>query len=136
MTDTNYPTGAALIAALIELHRETDDEDVLQLVEEEIGCAGWGLVEIATPDEHPAPDAEIEELVELHENAHRLGKDVLRYIRLRIFDELGAFEGCDRQQNDEINAFNNLTDDQLRYVESFDVDSASYLAEKKLEQRK
>jgi hypothetical protein len=135
MTD-DFPIGTALISALIDLHRETDDDDVLDLIETEIVTEVFGFVSVAVPDEKPAPEASVASLLEVHERFAQRDKTVGRYIRLRIFEELEAFEaGSTDQDEDENDILAGLTDDQLRYLQSVDEDGIQMIIESETTQR-
>ncbi|MDB9233343.1 hypothetical protein [Halorubrum ezzemoulense] len=136
--DDDFPSGTTLVEALVELYRETDDEDVVELIEAEIATEGFGLVPVAVPDETPAPDASVETLVDLHETFAQRDKGVGRYIRLRVFDALGAFEETpvDRDDaDDDGDVMAGLSDDDLRYLAALDEPELQMLTESELTHR-
>ncbi|MFA1612021.1 hypothetical protein [Halobellus rubicundus] len=136
MDENHFPSGTPLIAALIDLHRETDDEEIRDLIEVEILTEGLGLVSVAIPEEKPVPDAPVEELLDLHDTFSRRSKTVGRYIRLRIFEELGAFEEIEMECDEAASfAVSELTDDQLRYLQSVEESGIQTLVENEFTER-
>ena len=112
--ETRFPTGEPLLAALVQLHRETDDDEILDLIETEMSTTEWGLVSVAVPVSEPEPDASIETLLDAHERFHLIDKSVGRYTRLRIFEALGAFDDEEMLQHREANG---LTDEEDEYLD-------------------
>ncbi|MGQ3327653.1 hypothetical protein [Halorubrum sp. FL23] len=135
MSENPFPSGTSLIASLIELHRNTDNEDVAELIEAEISTEAFGLVPVAVPDETPAPDASVETLIDLHGALYPGDKTVDRYIRLRIFDALGAFEETPVDRDEEDNVMAGLSDDDLRYAADLDKAEIHTFTEKELTRR-
>lgn len=134
--NTDFPSGPALITALIDLHRKTDDEDIVELIETEIITEGLGCLPMLDPDEKPAPEASVETLIDCHERFVHRNKKVGRYIRLRIFEALGAFEGCqDNQDNDPFYVFSELTDEELYYLQSIDDPEIQMLIDREVTDR-
>lgn len=135
MDNESFPTGTTLVEALVDLHRETDDEDVVELIEAEIATEGFGLVPVAVPDETPVPDASVETLIDLHETFAQRDKEVGRYIRLRVFDALGAFEETPVDCDDDGSVIAGLSDDDLRYLGGLDEPELQMLTESELTHR-
>jgi hypothetical protein len=136
MDADTFPSGSALISALIDLHRETEDEEMIDLIESEIDTEGLGLVSVAIPDEKALPDASVEELLDVHDNFERRDKAVGRYLRLRIFETLGAFEEYQNDRgNDSEDVVAGLTDDELRYLQSIDGLHIRQMVDPELERR-
>lgn len=135
MSENPFPSGTPLIASLIELHRDTDNEDVAELIEAEIATEAFGLVPVAIPDGTPAPDASVESLIDLHGSFYPHDKKVDRYIRLRIFDALGAFEETPVDRDREDNVMAGLSDDELRYLTDLDKGEIQTFTEKELTRR-
>jgi hypothetical protein len=131
--DDDFPSGTTLVEVLVELHRETDDEDVVELIEAEIATEGFGLVPVAVPDETPAPDASVETLVDLHETFAHRDRGMGRYIRLGVFDALGAFEETpvDRDDDDG-DVMAGLSDDDLRYLDALEEPELQMLTKSEL----
>jgi hypothetical protein len=128
MSEENFPEGTALVEALIDLHRDLDEdnEEVLDLIETEMGTDMYGLVELKYPDEKPVPDAPVDELVEVHETFAGQDKGVGRYIRLRIFERFDAFEDVECGQKagldvqSRLNVPSELSDEDLAYLSEID----------------
>lgn len=136
MSNDCFPTGTALVEALVELHRETDDGDVAELIEDEIATEGFGLVPVAVPDETPVPDASVETLVEVHEKYGKRDKEVGRYVRLRVFDALGAFKQYPGDRDDDDgDVMAGLSDDDLQYLAAIDEAEIQMLIESELTHR-
>lgn len=134
--DTVFPSGPALLTALIDLHRKTDDEDVVELIETEIITEGLGCLSMLDPDEKPAPEASVETLIDCHDRFVRRNKEVGRYIRLRIFEELDAFEGFHSNHDDDpFYVFSELSDEELCYLQSIDDPEIQMLIDHELTER-
>lgn len=133
--DVGFPSGADLLTALIDLHRKTSDEDMIELIETEIKTTGFGLVSIANPGEKPAPEASVETLLDLHDTySHH--KHIGRYLRLRIFEKLNAFDqqGDTHSESDD-DRISGLTDGELRYLSTLDDPAISMLINPEMERR-
>ncbi|MFC4359307.1 hypothetical protein ACFO0N_15280 [Halobium salinum] len=113
----SWLTGTALMKALIRLHREMDDGPARDLIYEEIRATAVGFVAVPRPNERPSVDASVEEMIEIHESMWHQHKDIARYTRLRIAEELGAFEqSVESESTDDRFDPSGLSDDELQYL--------------------
>lgn len=124
MEENTYPSGAALMASLIDLHRETDNEDVIQVIEAEMEAA----VHDPEIDEHIRGDPLVmpessEWIIQIqNHDLYPRTEARRRYLRLRLCEELDAFDDprSDRDTNPD-NIPETLTDEELRYLARLDV---------------
>ncbi|SDM38868.1 hypothetical protein SAMN04487949_1494 [Halogranum gelatinilyticum] len=111
--ETGFPSGAPLLAALIRLHRETDDDDVVELIEREVEVAEAGLDEVKQFDSRPLPYASYHDLMDYHDSFEGHDASMRRYLRLRVCEELGAFDEKGMLRHREANG---LTDEEREYL--------------------
>jgi len=117
--DMDFPTGTALLVALIKLHRETDDADVIDYIEREIEVVRDGVVNAAAFDVKPLPYAAYSDLLAHADRFEGREEAVCRYFRLRAFEGLGAFDdvGLLRARGGEGRPVEGLTDEERAYLE-------------------
>ena len=119
-TKTGFPSGTALLVALIQLHRETDDADVAELIEREIETVRDGLVPVADFDTPPHPYAPQSELMAYVDHFTGCDEAVSRYFRLRVFKQLGVFDdkGMLHVRGTNGKPVEGLTDEEQEYLEA------------------
>ena len=121
MTDHTFPTGAELISALIDLHKETDDEGVIELIEAEMAVAASDPeVKDISRDPLCIPNV-IDWMVTFYDSMSEESQQ--RFVRLRLFQELGAFEEqpTDRDTNPD-NLPATLTQSEIQYLGSIGIE--------------
>ncbi|WP_224268650.1 hypothetical protein [Haloprofundus salinisoli] len=90
--ETGFPSGTPLLAALLKLHMDTEEEEMLGLIEQEIGAVTDGFVEVADFGLRPLPYAAYFDLMDYADYFESRDPSIGRYFRLRTFEELGAFD--------------------------------------------
>lgn len=105
------------MTALIDLHRETDDEDVLELIEAEMAVAASDP-EIKDISRDPLCIPSVTDwMVKLHEGKPEESQK--RFVRLRLFQELGVFEEqLTNRDTDPDNLPATLTPSEIQYFDS------------------
>ena len=108
------------MAALIDLHCETDDEDVLELIEVEMAVAASDP-EIKDISRDPLCIPNVTDwMVTFH--GGRPEESQQRFVRLRLFQELGAFEEQPTDRDtDPDNLPATLTQSEIQYLNSIGV---------------
>jgi hypothetical protein len=111
----DFPSETPLLVALIQLHRETDDPDVLHHIEREVEVVRDGFVNVAEFDVKPCPYAAHSDLFAYADRFEGHDDTVCRYFRLRAFKALGAFDELGLLQ---IRDTGGLTDEEREYLEA------------------
>ncbi|TKX51653.1 hypothetical protein EXE49_01840 [Halorubrum sp. ASP121] len=111
----DFPSETPLLVALIQLHRETDDPDVLHHIEREVEVVRDGFVNIAEFDVKPYPYAAHFDLLAYAARFEGRNDPTSRYFRLRAFKALGAFDNVGMLQ---IRDTGGLTDEEREYLET------------------
>jgi hypothetical protein len=111
----DFPSEIPVLAALILLHREEDDPDVLHHIEREVEVVRDGVVNIAEFDVKPYPYAAYSDLFAYADRFEGHDNAVCRYFRLRAFESLGAFDDVGMLRVRETGG---LTDEEREYLEA------------------
>ncbi|TKX86590.1 hypothetical protein EXE43_07545 [Halorubrum sp. SS5] len=109
----DFPSETPLLVALIQLHQETDDPDVLHHIEREVEVVRDGFVNIAEFDVKPYPYAAYSDLLAYADRFEGRDDSASRYFRLRAFEALGAFDDVGMLR---IREAGSLTDEERDYL--------------------
>jgi len=131
--DLDLPSDGELLSMLTDLHRETEDDEILNLIEKEIGCIAFD-VPVKIPKRDPVAEPTTEEIMSYLDVAS--DQETARYLRLRVFQTLDAWDSSAQAQNEEVDEpFTALSDDDLQYLHSALKGPASWFAKEELTDR-
>jgi len=111
----NFPSGTALLVALIQLHQDVADSDVRDHIEQEVEAVRDGVINIAQFDVQPLPYTSYSDLLAHADHFEGRNDAVSRYFRLRAFKEVGAFDDVGMLR---IRGRGGLTDEEREYLSS------------------
>ena len=129
MAETQFPSEATVLAALIHQHKMIGDDPLLTLIEAEMEAAAQ-MHDIDAPETDPFPNPSVIELLACIEDAtagfyhgEDTTKERRRYLRLRFFEANDVFDDGPSRPETESLPVSGLSDDELLYLHELDIDA-------------
>ncbi|UVE50083.1 hypothetical protein KU306_14415 [Haloferax larsenii] len=116
--EKGFPTGTGLLAALLKFHSDTEDGNLLELIEREINAVCDGSVDVADFALRPRPYAAYTDHIESAKRFESYDRSMGRYFRLRAFESRGAFDdkGLLRGHDSSTGTVEGLNEMQREYL--------------------